>query len=251
VGAFEVAPRRGTAALSTPDHRALHELGRVAANAVRQVQLGEDLRLARARLVTALEHERRRIRRDLHDGLGPLLASVVMGLEEVRAVHRGAPDRAESLLLDLKAQTRTAVEDIRQLVYGLRPPALDELGLLAALRELVDGTATRTGLRVTLEAPPHLGDLGAAVDVTLYRIVQEALTNVVRHAEAATCRVRLQVQGGDLHLEVRDDGVGLPLPVRPGVGLRSMRERVADVGGRVDWATDGGTVVRVSVSVPA
>jgi signal transduction histidine kinase len=251
VGAFEVAPRRGSVALSVPDHRALHELGRVAANAVRQVQLGEDLRSARARLVTALEHERRRIRRDLHDGLGPSLASVVMGLEEVRAIHRGAPDRAESLLLDLKSQTRTAVEDIRELVYGLRPPALDELGLLAALRELADGTTMRTGLTVTLEAPPHLGDLGAAVDVTLYRIVQEALTNVVRHAEAESCHVRLQVQGGDLHLEVRDDGVGLPSPVRPGVGLRSMRERAADVGGRVDWAADGGgTVVRVSVPAP-
>jgi two-component system, NarL family, sensor kinase len=141
------------------------------------------------------------------------------------------------------------VEDIRELVYGLRPPALDELGLLAALRELADGTAMRTGLTVTLQAPPHLGDLGAAVDVTLYRIVQEALTNVVRHAEAASCHIRLQVKGGDLHLEVRDDGVGLPSPARPGVGLRSMRERAADVGGRVDWATDGGTVVRVSVPV--
>lgn len=251
VGHLIAAPRRGTGGLSGRDRRALQEICRFAASAVRQVQLTDELRRSRERLASALEEERRRIRRDLHDGLGPSLATVVMGLEEVRAVHRNEPQRADSLLHDLKQQTREAVEDVRALVYGLRPPALDELGLLGAVRELVTSTAARTGLDVRLDAPDRLPELSAAVEATAYRICQETLTNVVRHAGARACQVVIHHADGVLRIRVNDDGCGLPDGFRAGVGLQSMRERAGDVGGDVTLRADGGTVVDVCLPLSA
>jgi signal transduction histidine kinase len=171
VGYLAAGVRRGQPRLSERDRTALEQIAGIAAAAVHQVQLTGKLGRARGRLVTVLEDERRRIRRDLHDGLGPVLATVVMGLEEARAVHRDDPDRTQELLLDLKAQTRRAVEDIRSLVYGLRPPALDDLGLLGAVQQLVSGTAARTGIAVDLDATGELSELPAAVEVAAFRIV--------------------------------------------------------------------------------
>ncbi|MBW3665438.1 MAG: sensor histidine kinase [Actinobacteria bacterium] len=243
VGHLAAGVRRGQARLSERDRAALEQVASIAAAAVRQVQLTDELRRARGRLASSLEDERRRIRRDLHDGLGPALATVVMGLEEARAVHRDDPDRTEELLLDLKGQTRRAVEDIRALVYGLRPPALDDLGLLGAVQQLVSGTAARTGIRVEVEAPGSLPALPAAIEVAAFRIVQEALTNVVRHAAAGSAVVTLACEPGELRVRVRDDGSGLPDRLVLGVGLTSIRERAEDVGGTVTITSDGGTVV--------
>jgi signal transduction histidine kinase len=243
VGHLVAGMRRGQARLSERDRAALRRIAAIAAAAVHQVQLTDELRRARGRLASVLEDERRRIRRDLHDGLGPALATVVMGLEETRAVHRRDPERTDELLLDLKTQTRGAIEDIRSLVYGLRPPALDDLGLLGAVEQLVSGTAARTGLRVRLDANGPLPDLSAAVEVAAFRIVQEALTNVVRHAGATRAVVSLECGDAELRIAVRDDGHGLPREVVPGVGLTSIRERAEDVGGGVTVTSDRGTVV--------
>lgn len=243
IGTLVAGLRRGQDRLSERDVAALREVAGIAAAAVRQLQLGAELRTARRRVVRVLEDERRRIRRDLHDGLGPTVATVVMGLEEARAVHRTDPARTEELLLDLKTQTRQAVEDIRALVYGLRPPALDDLGLLGAIRQLVTGTAARAGLDVRLHAPDALADLPAAVEVAAFRIVQEALTNVVRHAEAGTAEVTLACENEELLVRIRDDGRGLHDVIVPGVGLSSIRERADDVGGRVGVTSSGGTIV--------
>ncbi len=159
------------------------------------------------------------------------------------------------MLHDLYGGLRAAVGDIRRLVYELRPPALDELGLLAALRErAAQYSATVDGqpLHITVDAPEHLPPLPAAVEVAAYRIVQEALMNVVRHARAHSCTVRLALSDG-LHLEITDDGIGLPLTYRAGVGLRSMRERALELGGRcaIDRLDDGGTRVHAWLPVAA
>jgi signal transduction histidine kinase len=170
---------------------------------------------------------------------------------------RRDPDAAEELLLELKADAQDAVTDIRRLVYGLRPPALDDLGLIGALRETAEQYGAK-GLSVSVEAPEKLPPLSAAVEVASYRIAQEALTNVVRHAGASTCTVSLVIDDpGALCLEVRDDGRGIPDPqentsVRAGVGLTSMRERASELGGTlvVEPLPEGGTRVRARLPLP-
>jgi two-component system NarL family sensor kinase len=173
---------------------------------------------------------------------------------------------AEAMLSRLKDQTQDTVGDVRRLVYGLRPPALDDLGLLAAVRQQAEGhglvveglpadeVVEEGSLVITLEAPEDLLPLPAAVEVAVYRIVQEALTNVARHAHARTCRVRLSVDraGGVLELEVRDDGVGMPEGHRAGVGLSSMRERAEELSGTcvVEPDPEGGTRVLARLPLP-
>lgn len=166
---------------------------------------------------------------------------------------RQDPDAAERLLLDLKAQSQDAITDIRRLVYALRPPALDDLGLLGAIRASAAQYGPY-GLRVAVEAPETLPPLPAAVEVAAYRIAQEALTNVVRHAEARFCAVSLEIDGeaGVLRLEVRDDGRGIGESRGMGVGLASMRERTAELGGSltVEPLPERGTAVRARLPVP-
>jgi signal transduction histidine kinase len=152
--------------------------------------------------------------------------------------------------------------DIRRLVYNLRPPALDELGLIAAIRDhaaqygaqgtVVDQAGAAHGLCITVDAPEHLPELAAAVEVAAYRIVQEALVNVVRHAQARSCRIQLRLAEA-LYLEIDDDGVGLPSARQAGVGLRSMRERAEELGGvcLVKALPAGGTRVWACLPLPA
>jgi signal transduction histidine kinase len=212
------------------------------------VRLTNDLQRSRERLVTAREEERRRLRRDLHDGLGPALGSLTLQLDLVRTLLTQDLAAADTLLVELKGQVQTSLADIRRLVYALRPPTLDELGLLSALREQVTHYR-QAGLSITLNAPERLPPLPAAVEVALYRIAQEALTNMVRHAQASTCVVSLRVER-DACLEIGDDGQGLPADFRAGVGLTSMRERAAELGGTclIEPGATGGT--RVLVRLP-
>ena len=201
--------------------------------------------------MTAQEEERRRLRRDLHDGLGPTLAGLTLGLDTARARSSGQPELKE-LLGRLKAETQRAVADIRRIVYGLRPPTLDEFGLVGSLREEVGRLQYEApALTVTLDAPGDgLTDLPAAVEVACYRIVTEALTNVTRHAHATKCSVRIRLDH-DLDVEVRDDGVGLPEGWRSGVGIASMRERVTELGGDlvIEPVVPHGT--RINARLPA
>lgn len=250
VGQLLVSPRRGELDLSPADYRLLGDLARQAGVAVHAVQLTAELQRAREQLVTAREEERRRLRRDLHDGLGPQLGSQTLTLTAVRKLLRRDPGAAERLLDDAMTHAEEAIKDIRRLVYDLRPPALDDLGLVGSMRE----TATQfshDGLQVAVECPQSLPALPAAVEVACYRIVHEALTNVVRHARAQRCIVRLRVEDA-LYLEVIDDGVGLAPNDRAGVGLLSMRERAAELAGTcvVGSPPGGGTVVSVSLPLP-
>ncbi len=251
VGRLVVGTRSPGERLGPDDVRLLADLARQAGPATHAVALREALDASRAGLVAAREEERRRLRRDLHDGLGPTLAGLTLGLDTARARSAGQPELRE-LLGKLKAETQRAVTDVRRIVYGLRPPALDEFGLIGSLREEVGRLQYEVpALAVTLDAPDEdLTDLPAAVEVACFRIVTEALTNVVRHAHATRCSVRIQLDHG-LDVDVRDDGVGLPEGWRTGVGIASMRERVAELGGTlvIEPGLPHGT--RISAHLPA
>jgi signal transduction histidine kinase len=239
VGHLLLAPRAPGESFSSADRRLLDDLAREAGVAVHAVRLTtnlqrmtEDLQRSREHLVNTREEERRRMRRDLHDGLGPNLASLVQLLDTARTLVPRDPEAAVTLLGDLKVQVKTTITDIRRLVYALRPPALDELGLVSAISEHIGHYNQSDGLYVSIDAPDHLPSLPAAVEVAAYHIALEAVTNVARHAHAQSCRIRLSLEGG-LCLEITDDGDGLPADVHAGVGLTSMRERAAELGGEI------------------
>jgi signal transduction histidine kinase len=214
------------------------------------VRLTADLQRSRERLVTAREEERRRLRRDLHDGVGPQLAALTLKIETARNLLSDDPT-ADALLSDLAQRARAAVADVRRSVHALRPPTLDELGLVPALRETA-AQYTHNDLRVSVEAPEKMPPLPAAVEVAAYRIAQEAITNVVRHAGARNCRTRfdLDEERGLLRLEVTDDGRGIGDDRGTGIGLYSMRERAEELGGTctVEPVPAGGT--RVLAQLP-
>jgi signal transduction histidine kinase len=244
VGQLLLMPRAPGEPFSLADQRLLDDLARQAGVAVHAVRLTSDLQRARERLVATREEERRRLRRDLHDGLGPQLASQTLLIDTALRLLPNDLDGAVELLQRLKSQSQAAIADIRRLVYALRPPALDDLGLIGALREQAMQYA-QSGVQINVVVPSALPPLPAAVEVAVYRIAQEALTNVIRHAQANTCRIEIAV-GPELALTIDDDGRGLPADRRIGVGLTSMHERAAELGGRlaIEARPGGGTQVR-------
>lgn len=241
VGELRLGPRGPRDPFSPRDMELLRELAVHIGAAAHGVLLETELRQSRERLVNARAEERRRLRRDLHDGLGPQLVSLALQLEAAR--NRSAADAGTHRIFeDLARRTRAAIADLRRLVYALRPPALDEVGLAAAL-EQAGRLAAEGRVEFRFEEPGELPPLPAAVEVAAYRIAQEALTNVVRHSGARCCKVRLGMANGTLQLEVSDDGMGIAPAATSGVGLRSMRERAEEIGGRleVDSGEGGGT----------
>jgi two-component system, NarL family, sensor kinase len=252
VGRLLVGMRSRGEQLGPDDVRLLADLARQAGPAAHVVALRRALDASRAGLVTAREEERRRLRRDLHDGLGPTLAGLTLGLDTARSRSASQPELTE-LLGKLKAETQRAVTDVRRIVYGLRPPALDDFGLIGSLREEVGRLQYEApALTVTLDAPDsELPDLPAAAEVACYRIVTEALTNITRHALATKCSVRIRLDDNYLDVVVSDDGVGMPEGWRAGVGIASMRERVAELGGElvIEPALPHGT--RINARMPA
>ncbi len=258
IGDLLLAPRARGEPFSSADQTLLADLARQAGIAVHTVRLTTDLQRltkelqhSRTHLVTTREEERRRLRRDLHDGLGSVLASLNWRAGALRMVLARDPVAADALVVEQQNTIQAAIGDIRRLVYDLRPPALDELGLIGAIRERAAKQSAPTerdivlGLRVDMVAPDHLPALPAAVEVAAYRIVQEALANVVRHAQAHRCCICLSCENDLLQVEVTDDGIGLPESYRAGVGLLSLRERAAELGGTCKIAPipDGGTRV--------
>jgi signal transduction histidine kinase len=235
-----------------PNDRALLDaLARQVGLAAHNLLLTARLRRSLERVVTAREEERRRLRRDIHDGLGPILASSTMRLELAQGLLRTDAAAAQTVLADLAGTQQQALQDLRRLVEGLRPPVLDQLGLVAAVRQRADRFTDQQPLLVLVEAADDVEPLPAAVEVAAYHIVSEALTNVVKHAQAGTCTVRLWRDGG-LRLEIRDDGLGLPDSYRAGMGLHSIRERAAELGGDANAhrTAGGGTVIRARLPLP-
>jgi two-component system NarL family sensor kinase len=246
VGRLLLSPRRAGEELSQADRNVLEMLARQAGPAVQAVRLHADLQRSREQLITAREEERRRLRRDLHDGLGPSLAAIAMQIAAADSLA-GKPEALHDLLSALEQQTLQALADIRRLVYDLRPPALDDLGLVSALRE--QGRRF-TNLRVEITADERFDDLPAALEVAIYRIASEAITNAAKHGNATSCEVTLSYDGS-LALEVRDDGDGLPDAPRAGIGMSSMRERATELGGTcsIANAAGGGTIVHARLPV--
>jgi len=213
VGTLVAQPRRGEQAFDPRDRAVLGDLARQAGAAVHAEALTADLLESGHRLVSAREEERRRLRRDLHDSLGPLLAGAGLNLDAARAQAARAQRQVSAdnpgltVLLDqAKEATAQALADLRGIVYGLRPTSLDELGLAGAISAHIRRLGEGGGLRITLDAGP-LTDLPAAVEVAAFRIATEAVNNVCRHSGARSCEVRLRVEGGrQLLVEVGDDG---------------------------------------------
>ena len=266
IGTLLLATRAPGEAFTPADMRLLNELTRQVSLAAHAVRLTADLQrsnaylqAARERLVTTREEERRRLRRDLHDGLGPTLAALALAASVVSDLIPTNPQAAVTLANALQNDIRTTVGDIRRLVYDLRPPALDELGLIPAIRERIAllsntqhqeiGPLHPARLLVQVDAPESLPPLPAAVEVAAYRIVQEALTNVIRHAQARTCLIHLALTDA-LEIEIIDDGIGLPEEVQPGVGRFSMRERAAELGGECMIEKNQGDGTRVCARLP-
>ncbi len=230
--------------LGEDDQRLLGDLVRQAAAAARASELSASLQRIRAELVVAREDERRRLRRDLHDGLGPSLGAVALRIEAARNLSRSEPDRADEQLGRAADDLAGILAEVRRLVHDLRPPALDELGLLRAVERQAERFGT-DGLEVHVTGRGDLSGLPAAAEVAAYRIVSEALNNVRRHAQATRCEVTLCADGAVLEVRVRDDGTGIAADVAAGVGMVSLRERAAELGGSctVTCPESGGTLV--------
>ncbi|MEV4295846.1 sensor histidine kinase [Microbispora rosea] len=263
VGDLVLSPRPGETGLGARDRRVLADLARQTGIAVHAVRLSADLQRSRERLVAAREEERRRLRRDLHDGLGPTLAALTMRAEAVQDMLRntlrytgrdtGCDPDALAMLEEIMTDARTAMGDVRTLVEGLRPPALDTLGLAGAIRS---HAARLPGVEIDVEIDGSLPALPAAVEVAAYRIAAEALANARRHAGAGRVRVRLGMTGGAhagaLEVEVADEG-GRPHADGggSGVGTASMRERAAELGGTCLIGPRPGGGTRVLARLPA
>jgi signal transduction histidine kinase len=270
VGALSLAPRRAGEVFSGADLRLLRGLASQAGVAIHAHRLTlalhaslEELRQSRERLIMAQEAERQRVQRDLHDGLGPTLASMRMRLE-------ACLDRAQEIAPDLTADLERvdemvgqATADIRRLVYALRPPVLDQIGLVPALRQHIAQFTRETGIVVRFTAETPLS-MPAAAEVAIFRIVQEALLNVQKHAHAALVEVIFLQRAGEVTLDLCDDGVGLRAEgngagitrasatdaPQEGTGLRSMRERADLLGGRLSVEDQRDAGVRVALRIP-
>ncbi len=229
VGDLIAAPRRGLSVLEDRDRQVLATVAQMVAGPVQAEALTTDLLTARHQLVSAREEERRRLRRDLHDGLGPLLTGLGLNLDAAQSTLTHDTDRTATYLRNAKDASTEVIISLRELVYGLRPPALDDLGFTGALRLHAERIARDAGIGCTMHMPAYL-TFPAAVEVAAYRTVVEAMTNVVRHSGAQRVEVTIQVEDERLEIVIADDG-STSGPWRPGVGLASMRERTEELGG--------------------
>ncbi|MHA3722953.1 sensor histidine kinase [Leucobacter sp. HY1910] len=269
-----VARAREGKRFAAADAQLLSDLAHYAAALIAAEQLAVDVGASREAIVRAREEERRRLRRDLHDGVGPALAAVLL---QLAAASRGAPPGSDSLIREARKEVREAIREVRRLVNDLRPAALDELGLVGAVRARVAGmtaglgvdveagAGTGAGTGADTDADAGVAQLPAAVEVAAYRIALESVTNVVRHAAASHCRVSFHIAfdvalGRVLVVEIADNGRGLQLTQSlartdslAGVGWRSLQERAAELGGsceRYERPT-GGLVVTAKLPLHA
>jgi signal transduction histidine kinase len=250
VGALAVGHRSETESLDSQERSLLEDLARRVAAIADAMRLRGELARSRERLVLAREEERRRIRRDLHDGLGPQLAGIGLQLDMAREVGEDLA-RLDALLGRARDEVSEAILAVRRVVDGLRPPALDELGLVGAIRQQVDllDTSPMGGLHVVVEAPDELGRLPAAVEVAAFRIATEAAANAARHSGASRCTIELR-RGDALEMDIRDDGQGIDGTVGPGVGLISLPDRAEELGGKVVVESEPERGTRVVATLP-
>jgi len=243
-----VGLRSGEASLAPADVRVLALLAGPLDIAVRATRLSQQLQVSRERIVTAREEERRRLRRELHDGLGPLLTGVALSADAAANLASRSPEEVPKLLVAVRSESRAAIAEVRRIVDDLRPAALDELGLVPALEVRAGQVSRRSDgapLEAVVDAEP-LPPLPAAIEVAAYRIATEAVTNVIRHSTASSVVVRLCCDDA-LRLEVLDNGRSAG-DWSGGVGIGAMRERAAELGGQCSVGpSPAGGQVRVSL----
>jgi len=220
----------------------------------RRKQIENELRILSGRLLSLRDEERRRLARELHDSVGQLLAGASMNLAMVQKRVSSTDAGSIRLLDDLGSLLEQSVKEVRTLSYLLHPPLLDEVGLPSALEWYVTGFCSRSDIKVELHISPNLGRFRNELELAVFRIVQEALTNVHRHSGSATARISLSRLPSQVRLKVEDQGKGISLPIsessreeRPmGVGLSGIRERVRNLGGQMQIRSGtSGTVVEV------
>ncbi len=208
-------------------------------------QTNKSLHALSTQLFKVQEDERRRIARELHDSTGQVLAALAMILNRL---ERESSALNLSGFEECKEMVGTVTTDIRNLSYLLHPPLIDELGLGPAIQEYAQGFQKRSGIRVHVEISSEIGRLSEDHEIALFRIIQEALGNIHRHSGSSVATIALRCRGGDIVLEVRDQGRGLPIGTRrtnQGVGVKSMQERLRQLGGSVEIeSSDKGTMVR-------
>ncbi len=246
--------------LGSNDRRLLDAVARQLGEALHATALVEALRHAQERLVVSREEERKRLRRDLHDGLGPSLAALGMEVDGLRnRMPALRPEQTDTELLALREGIQRTVLEVRRVVEGLRPPALDELGLDGAVHQLARRLATPAlptaapGRPLTIDATVQLNglpELPAATEVAAFRITQEALTNAIRHANASHVLASITVEDDELVVRVRDDGHGLAESRDGGVGLSAMRERAEELGGSFDIRAEPRIGTTIEARVP-
>ncbi len=250
VGVLTVGLRAGERSLAGSDRSTIGAFARQVAVAAHGVRATRELRRSREQVVLAREAERRRLHRDLHDGVGPALAGVSLGMETAARLVRRDPEGAVELIGELRQEAARCVDDLRTVIADLRPAALDEVGLAGSLVQHAHVLANQTGGRLRVEVVVDVGadPLPPAAEVAAYRIVTEALTNVARHSGATHAEVLVEA-GEDLRIRVRDNGVGRR-PARSGTGLASMRQRAEELGGGCTVAFRGAAGTEVSGVIP-
>ncbi len=233
--------------LSPGDDHLVSEIARRAGSAAHIICITRDLQHAREKLVLAREEERRKLRHNLHDTVGPTLTTIMLKMGTLRDRVR-EDETTEAMVVELREQAREVVTQIRRVIYDLRPPALEELGLLTTIQEQAQQFSVGN-LQVTVQAPDFLPVLPAAVEVATYRIILEALNNVVKHSHATRCDIRLRV-AESLLIDVTDNGIGLPDRMQAGVGINSIRERVTELGGNCSFQNLPSGGAHVSARLP-
>jgi signal transduction histidine kinase len=215
-------------------------------------QANQSLRELTGRLLQLQDDERRRIARELHDSVGQMLAALAMNLSAVNSDIERLANTATSVSSSMN-MVQEMTKEIRTISYLLHPPLLDEAGLDSALRWYIEGFAERSNIGVELDFPEDFGRLSRELETAIFRTVQECLTNIHRHSESPTAKIRLARSGADVRVEVEDEGKGIPpekhyevaSPGTPGVGIRGMRERLRQLGGSLEIHSNGkGTLVK-------
>ena len=242
-----------------PDEQLLEAMNSIGAQLGRVVErkrVEESLKHLSTRLMRSQDEERRRIGRELHDSAGQYLAALQMNLDMLHNEVSGLKGRTPQLLAESIDLVQRCSAEIRTLSYLLHPPLLEEAGLGVTVSWYVEGFSKRSGIPVTLEIPPDLGRLRSDMELAVFRILQESLTNIHRHSGSKTATVRMISQNNALVLEIGDRGKGIPEkasaePAKsPGVGIAGMRERLSEIGGELQLSSDtNGTLVRAKIPI--
>lgn len=251
VGELRAGLRRPGERFSADELAAIREVGSRAATLAYAASLVDDVAASRSRIVVAREEERRRLRADLHDGVGPALAGTAHQMDALARRMAEGPSDLHERAVEIGDRLRDVVGDVRAVTHGLRPPVLDHVGLASALRRLVDGYDVP---ECTATIHDELADLPAAVEVAAHAIAAEAVANAVRHSAASRVHLEAALLEGALTVSISDNGRGMPArPGDAGLGLTSMGERAVEVGGRLDVGErpGGGTVVRAHLPLEA